>query len=204
MTCADKTDCKSCAEMEGCGWCAAEKKCVKQTRAGLPEGNVCAEKGFVKFATSCEAPTKSLPSQTVGGMGMSETEKAYQAMIKARETVDAPIEGGMDVTGLSPDELLQGQAPEKPVVPSSVSDKYVISPGNVRPVGAAAPSFPSGGGLQGIMGGPFENYIQMLVRSELASQGVPMNEPFTAQAPSTAIGNATTYLKNSFTGLFSK
>ena len=46
---------------------------------------------------------------------------------------------------------------------------------------------------------PIENYVRMLVRSELASEGIPMIEPF--QSPSEVMGNAGKFLKDRETSL---
>jgi hypothetical protein len=41
---------------------------------------------------------------------------------------------------------------------------------------------------------PLEDYVKLLVRSELASEGIPMNEPFQVNETQ-ALGNAEEYLK---------
>jgi hypothetical protein len=47
---------------------------------------------------------------------------------------------------------------------------------------------------------PLEDYVKLLVRSELASEGVPMNEPFQVNETQ-AIGNAEEYLKKTTKGI---
>jgi hypothetical protein len=49
---------------------------------------------------------------------------------------------------------------------------------------------------------PVENYVRMLVRSELASEGIPTIEPF--QSPSEVIGNADKFLKDRTVSLLKK
>jgi len=48
---------------------------------------------------------------------------------------------------------------------------------------------------------PLESYVKLLVNSQLAKQGVPMNEPFQVRE-SDAIPNATDYIKKVFRGVF--
>jgi hypothetical protein len=52
----------------------------------------------------------------------------------------------------------------------------VGGPGVVKPVGTTSRGIVYPDYMQGDR--PFEDYIQMLVRSELAGQGIPLNEPF--------------------------
>ena len=58
------------------------------------------------------------------------------------------------------------------------SDAVVTAPGVLRPANASSerPTFPAAVNLAEDR--PFETYVQMLVRSEMAAQGVPTNEPF--------------------------
>lgn len=67
----------------------------------------------------------------------------------------------------------------------------VTAPGVSRPLGATSQqtSYPAAAGLSG---SPFDDYIKILVRSELASQGVPMNEPFQVND---VLANTTGYFK---------
>jgi hypothetical protein len=47
---------------------------------------------------------------------------------------------------------------------------------------------------------PLEDYVKLLVRSELASEGIPMNEPFQVNEAQ-ALGNAEEYLKKTTKGI---
>jgi hypothetical protein len=47
---------------------------------------------------------------------------------------------------------------------------------------------------------PLEDYVKLLVRSELASEGIPMNEPFQVNETQ-ALGNAEEYLKKTTKGI---
>jgi hypothetical protein len=53
------------------------------------------------------------------------------------------------------------------------------------------------------MGGgtPLEDYVKMLVNSQLAAQGVPTNEPFQVNETA-ALTNASDYMRKVFRGVF--
>jgi hypothetical protein len=55
---------------------------------------------------------------------------------------------------------------------------------------------------------PLEDYVKLLVRSELASEGVPMNEPFQAEPfqvnEADSIVNAESYLNKSMKNIIEK
>jgi hypothetical protein len=97
---------------------------------------------------------------------------------------------------------------EGPVSPAEPS-KVVTAPGVVRPAdaGSVRPSFPAAAGLEGVAaGGPFEKYVQMLVKSELAAEGktaAVAAEAFVAKEEG-AIANATGYVKGTWQGIFGK
>jgi hypothetical protein len=114
-------------------------------------------------------------------------EEAADAMPKAEQTVAST--GG----------------PVSPAEPS----KVVTAPGVVRPAdaGSVRPSFPAAAGLEGVAeGGPFEKYVQMLVKSELAAEGktaAVAAEAFVAKEEG-AIDNATGYMKGAWQGIFGR
>ena len=94
---------------------------------------------------------------------------------------------------------------EGPVSPAEPS-KVVTAPGVVRrETTSVRPSFPAAAGLEGVAeGGPFEKYVQMLVRSELAAEGktaAVVADGF-AMKEEGAIDNATGYVKKAWQGIF--
>lgn len=78
------------------------------------------------------------------------------------------------------DSLVQTIAPTGGAVSEPKPKDSVGAPGISRPLGSSPerPTFPAASGLGGLEGGPFESYVQMLVKSELASQGMPLALPF--------------------------
>lgn len=100
---------------------------------------------------------------------------------------------------------------EGPVSPAE-SSNVVTAPGVVRPAnaGSVRPSFPAAAGLDGeAASGPFEQYVKMLVRSELSAEGKPSAaaEGFKAAANAPLgemISNATKRVQGSLHGVFAK
>ncbi len=78
----------------------------------------------------------------------------------------------------------------------------VTAPGVARHVGSTSvkSSYPAAAGLDGT--GPFETYVQMLVKSELAAQGVPTVEPFAVPSIVDTVRNATKEVKASMRKVF--
>jgi hypothetical protein len=97
--------------------------------------------------------------------------------------------------------------------PVSPQKRYtgVSAPGVWRPLSGGNPQ---GGDSTGIDSSPLENYVKMLVTSQLAAQGVPTNEPFQGQESNSvqaepfqvnetsAIGNASDYIHKGFKKIF--
>lgn len=82
--------------------------------------------------------------------------------------------------------------------PSKELEAVVTAPGVLRPANGSSEraTFPTAVNLAEDR--PFETYVQMLVRSEMAAQGVPTNEPFQLQevienAGRLAAGKATVF-----------
>jgi len=78
----------------------------------------------------------------------------------------------------------KARGPIHPLPPSEENPypPVITSPGNVRPVdaGSERPTFPAAAKPVGwdANNGPFEEYVKMLIDSELAAKGVPVNEGF--------------------------
>lgn len=95
------------------------------------------------------------------------------------------------------------EGPVSPAEPSNV----VTAPGVVRPAAAGSikPSFPAAADLEGVAeGGPFETYVKMLVKSELAAEGrtAAVAADGFAMKEEGAIDNATGYVKKAWQGIF--
>jgi hypothetical protein len=75
----------------------------------------------------------------------------------------------------------------------------VTAPGVARPLGAS--SIPATVRNETGGGTPLEDYVKMLVTSQLAAQGVPTNEPFQLKETE-ALANASDYMRKVFRGVF--
>jgi hypothetical protein len=189
--CEDITDCAECAMTPNCGYCEVKKKCLRLSR---PAGD----------ATPLEKCEKT---DTVGG---KEVKTAQQPIISRTqcpaERADTTLTQRSEQSDYKPsagelakiqDDLLGGGSDAAPAqatqtVPATggaVSEPKkkdsVGAPGVSRLLGSGSyhtGGWPSAAGLDG-QGGPFESYVQMLVKSELAGQGIVSSEPFKAAEP---------------------
>jgi len=177
--CSSMTECKTCATQPGCGWCLAGKNCVNvdQTPSISDGANIdggvrladCAAgaRGVATSATQC------IPSKQFGNVRSEDGKyKPTDAELTMIGDNTAISDAGWDV-----DVAGSGVIGSGPVTaPKTTSE--VSGNGVVRPVGA------TGGGPYKITNqpslftSPFEEYVKVLIKSELASQGVPTNEPF--------------------------
>jgi hypothetical protein len=204
--CKDISGCIPCATTQNCGYCPLTKKCLALSLQGeqakllalnLPSTTTIpiekCEKtvkisGKEDIQTSqpiispsqCDA-TSGLPSYSE----LSEYEPSESQLSSIQTNMALGGDAGVGpATQNIPDTGGAVSAPKK-------SDT-VSAPGVSRPLGSSGEttSFPAAVNLG--TDKPFENYIQMLVRSELASQGVPMNEPFQV---GNVVQNATGYFR---------
>jgi hypothetical protein len=82
------------------------------------------------------------------------------------------------------------------------TSQYVSGNAVVRRYGTSG-ARPNGANPTGLNDSPLESYVRMLVSSELASQGVPTNEPFQVNETQ-AITNAEGVLKKSMKEIIGK
>jgi hypothetical protein len=100
----------------------------------------------------------------------------------------------------APQETNEVRKQTGPVSPATMYST-VTAPGVARAVGAS--SIPATVRHDPALGdAPLESYVKMLVNSQLAAQGIPVNEPFQVREAD-AIPNATDYMKKVFRGVFS-
>jgi hypothetical protein len=142
------------------------------------------------------APAKEVPADTPPTLPPA-TEPTAADIASAQ---DNSVEGVPPAT----QEVASTEGPVSPAEPS----KVITAPGVVRPAdaGSVRPSYPAAAGLDGeAANGPFEQYVKMLVRSELSAEGKPSAaaEAFVANEEGT-IENATGYVKKAFQGIFGK
>jgi hypothetical protein len=190
VPCEEITNCADCANSTNCGFCKTSNKCVTLDKYGkAPAESLCSQADVITGAYQCPGmtPSKTIPPTSEDSTGPGPTA--------------AELHAAQDNSAGMPGAEVPGTGTTRPVSPATVYT-VVTAPGVARPVGSTSerPTFPDASGLTGLEPGPFETYIKMLVRSELAAGGVVHNEPFVANEP-TAIGNATGYMKERMTKL---
>lgn len=206
VECSTITDCATCTNNTGCGFCKDTNKCITLVDyKGVPVPNApCPKDSIITFGTQCP-----------GAMSSQSAEDRAKAMAIMKSlgggsgnTDQQPntLDGAMEMNEVRPDTgkplvMMNEVRPDtgKPVSPATMYSQ-ITAPGVARPVGASSipplvrhdPAFGDA---------PLESYVKLLVNSQLAKQGVPMNEPFQVRE-SDAIPNATDYIKKVFRGVF--
>lgn len=193
--CSSLTDCGTCAARPGCGFCGKSKVCVNLDRNDMAAPADCSP-----------ADTQTSPSQCSGsslGWAMREGS-GLNFGDRTAGPPDSDIAGG-ELQGAGPDDLHDptyintvrqwrgsvrgtGDGP----VSSGNSSSYISGNGVIRSI--TDQSIRGLNNSPDLTQSPVENYVRMLVRSELASEGIPTIEPF--QSPSEVIGNADKFLKD--------
>ena len=173
--CSTITDCAGCAKVPGCGYCKSSKTCVNLDTNGLPRRNECSIENVATSAYQC------LPGElnTVGKLKKKKDTGLLNSRAESSIT-DAEERSITSGNVISRDNTipLTGKMPG-----NELNSPYYSGPRGAgdKPVSPAKPSpYVSGNGvlrLMGKQGSPLEDYVQLLVRSELAGQGVPMNYP---------------------------
>jgi hypothetical protein len=215
--CGELKDCKTCAGTKPCGWCPKEKKCVTEVRWGDASAATCKANEFVIFPSLCDA--KPLDEKGDITVGSNEVQKRFEDALEGRTDMTRP-EAGLTYTAPDGGADLQTQIGGLDQIPGGLTTPGQYSRGGPSGTGTTdagpvvtAPGIVTGGtgGVRPLRQfgtgaisptglGPFEEYIQVLVRSELASQGIPTNEPFTVREEQ-ALPNAGRYLESSMKGL---
>ena len=115
-------------------------------------------------ATPAAAPTKDVPGAAPPTKLPPATDPTAADIASAQ---DNSVESGVAPVK---QEVASTGGPVSPAESSTV----VTAPGVVRPAdaGSVRPSYPAAAGLEGTKGGAFEQYVKMLVNSELSAQGV--------------------------------
>ena len=214
--CKDITDCGECTSTPGCSFCETAKKCVRFQERKDMAGKVVEEKSAA--VNGCDEETAlSTPSQCpsvrdlLGSTPLRGSDKNRYGDVEPSDTELASAQDN-SVGGWNGQPAEQAvTSTEGPVSPADSSD-VVTAPGVVRRAGARSrhPSFPAAAGLDGLEGGPFESYVKMLVKSELAGLGVAeaAAEGFqAAAAPANAplgamVANATKQVQESLRKVF--
>jgi hypothetical protein len=176
--CSNLTSCTDCAQRPGCGYCTTSSTCINieapiRINGNTPSVSIPPERlpcAANKIATST---AQCLPGATIPNLMADPRNSGSPSANELAMAQDSGLLGGneLNVQGSYGGPRGTGGGA---VSPPSMS-QYVSGNGAVRPMNAPMP-----GGTRSfdLDGNPIQDYIKTLVRSELASQGVPMNEPF--------------------------
>ena len=193
--CSGMSDCKTCASQPGCGWCVGGGNCVNVDQPS-PAGDSTTVIGGVRVADCAKgangvatSAAQCTPGAKLGNVRSERTStyKPGEAELNLIQdnTADSNSGRDLDLTG----SIGAGVIGAGPVTAAKTTAE-VTGNGVVRPVGA------TGGGpytvtnQPSLFTSPFEEYVKVLIKSELAESGIPTNEPF--KNPVAAIANNVT------------
>jgi hypothetical protein len=181
--CAGISSCSECTKRVGCGYCKDRKQCVNLDRYGMPPKEVCLAADTATSESQCAVAPRLSP--VVG---------------PTAEDIASAQNGGNLMSGPAMPVQTNNVRPDTGQ-PVSAAKNYsmVTAPGVARPLGAS--SIPASVRHDMDNSTPLEDYVKMLVTSQLAAQGVPTNEPFQVKETE-ALANASDYMRKVFRGVF--
>jgi hypothetical protein len=177
--CSGMSDCKTCATQPGCGWCVAGKNCVNvdllsaagdtQNMIGGVNTRDCATgvNGVATSALQCTPGAKlgNVRSE-MGNYKPSDEELSLtqdnSVMFDRLRSVDITGSVGGGVIGSRPVSTAK--------TTTQVTGNGVVVPKQGGPYEIT--------NQPGLFTSPFEEYVKVLIKSELVAGGVPINEPF--------------------------
>lgn len=186
--CDEIKDCAECATTPNCGYCEVKSKCLRLSR---PPGDTTPLEICEKVETVAGKEVKT-PQVAIISRTQCPAERADTTLTQRSEQSDYKASAG-ELAKIQ-DDLIDDNEPAPPgvvqsvpatggaVSPPAMKDS-VGAPGVSRLLGSGGyrtGSWPAAAGLDG-QGGAFESYVQMLVKSELAGQGIVTNEPFSVK-----------------------
>jgi hypothetical protein len=187
--CGAYTKCDECAAQAGCAFCKESQKCVNLDRYGMPPAGTCTASSA---ATSAEQCTSGKPAFAT----MANTRLTADEMNAMASSLDAAGDSGNLVGTPAMPVQTNTVRPDSGQPVSAAKNYPMVTP--PRPLGAS--SMPATVRHEADGGSPLENYVKMLVNSQLAAQGVPTNEPFQVNETA-ALANASDYMRKVFRGV---
>jgi len=143
-------------------------------------------------ATSAEQCTSGKPAFAT----MANTRLTADEMNAMASSLDAAGDSGNLVGTPAMPVQTNTVRPDSGQPVSAAKNYPMVTP--PRPLGAS--SMPATVRHEADGGSPLENYVKMLVNSQLAAQGVPTNEPFQVNETA-ALANASDYMRKVFRGV---
>lgn len=189
--CAGLAKCTDCTGRPGCGYCVKTSKCVNLDKNDRPDKADCTADGIATSDTQCN------PGAKLGNVRSESSDYKPGADELNLAQDNSALSGlDMDIAGSKGAGVLGtgSGAVSPPTLYTTVSGN-----GLVRRVGQSSVPFGISKSAD-LQASPLEDYIKLLVRSQLASEGVPTNEPFQVNETQ-ALGNAEEYLKKTTKGI---
>jgi hypothetical protein len=185
--CNGITDCGACARRPGCGYCSTSKKCINLDKNDLPNKGDCSPSDTQTDPAQCSGSTINWSitegrgpnyGDRTGGPPESDIaggDLGDPTYVHAKKHWNGSVRGAGDgpVSSGKSSSYINGNA-----IVRNITDESIIGINN-------SPDLTQS---------PVENYVRLLVRSELASEGIPTIEPF--QTATEVIGNADKFLKD--------
>jgi len=206
--CSSLTKCLDCANRPGCAYCTTSSKCVNlRSRDNLPDPADCSADGIAISSSQCSPGARCSPGRKPYDLYPGARCSPGQSLgnVISEDNLDRDLEPTDAELSAAQNNVLSGNPDWNSVTyagargagsgPVSRSTSYTTVSGNgvVRPLGAS--SIPTTAvNSTGLGIAPLDAYVRMLVRSELASEGIPTIEPFGSSNEASAIGNATEYM----------
>jgi hypothetical protein len=179
--CSGITNCKTCSTQPGCGWCVAGKNCVNVDSLSTARDSEITIGGVnVKDCAAGGNGVATSASQCAPGakLGNTRSERgkykpgADELNLIQDNAADSDSGFDLDITG----SIGAGVIGSKPVS-AATTTKEVTGNGVVTiPRATGGPyTFTN---QPNLFTSPFEEYVKVLIRSEMANGGIPSNEPF--------------------------
>lgn len=203
--CKDIKNCVDCLQTAGCSFCEKANTCVRvEDKMGMVDGKQKVIEAKDKMPDDCNAENAftavSQCASIRGADGKSPDLLKRSGKPSAADIASAQDNSTWGWYGNMAKQTVAST--DGPVSPAESSD-VITSPGLVRSAGAGSGrlTFPAAAGLDDLEG-PFEKYVQMLVRSELVAKGKIVGADGFAMKEEGAIENATGYVKKAWQGIF--
>ena len=201
--CSGISDCKTCATQPGCGWCVGGGNCVNVDQPS-PAGNSAMVIGGVRVSDCAgggdgvaTSAAQCTPGAKLGNVRSARTSdyrpSAAELALIQDDGLDSNDPRSVDIAGSVPPGVI-GTGP----VSAATTTTQVTGNGVVRPVGGPY-TFTN---QPGLFTSPFEEYVKVLIKSELAESGIPTNEPF--ENPKNIVTSVNSSIANDITKSITK
>jgi hypothetical protein len=95
IDCGSLADCKTCANLQGCGWCASNATCMNSNRFGVADGKKCGQNKLVTASQTCPmappAPTVASPPVDVVQETVNMIKGVGEEGFETRKTALNPV-----------------------------------------------------------------------------------------------------------------